>query len=331
MRRITFLYLIGLLILAGEVFAGGKSEKKSEKAIELSFAIHTTPNTIEHKAAQKMKETIESKSGGKILIKLFPGATLGGEKDNIEQLKVNEVQLAIFGDILPSVLAAKYSPTVIPFIYPNIEEVYAAWNGRLGTMMKKSIEENGLVVLGLQERGARNLTANKPVRTPEDLKGLKIRVPEIPTWVKVWAQFGALPTPVAWPEVYNALQLKVVDAQENPYANIYTAKLYEVQKYLIHTKHLINVFHWAASKKWFDALSESDKQLIITTVKDVTAWADKETRAEASKLLDELKAKGMEVIDVDTAIFRKTALPAIREIAKDWAPGVYDEVKQYLE
>lgn len=256
---------------------------------------------------------------------------MGGEKDNIEQLKVGEVQLSIFGDILPSVLAAKYSPTVIPFIYPNIESVYTAWNGKLGIMMKKSIEENGLVVLGLQKRGARNLTSNRPVRKPDDLKGLKIRVPEIPAWVKVWKQLGALPTPIAWPEVYNSLQLKVVDAQENPYANIYTAKLYEVQKYLVHTQHLFNVFHWAASKKWYDSLPEGDKNMASAAVKEVTAWADKETDAEASRLLSELKAKGMEVIEVNGAEFRQSALPAIKEISKDWAPGVYEEVKQFLE
>ena len=186
MKRSLILGLAVILIPAIYLFSGGKSEENVIKTKEISYAIHTAPNTIEHKAAQKLKEIIETKSNGKYTINLFPGAALGGEKDNIEQLKVGEVQLSIFGDILPSVLAAKYSPTVIPFIYPNIESVYTAWNGKLGIMMKKSIEENGLVVLGLQKRGARNLTSNRPVRKPDDLKGLKIRVPEIPAWVKVW-------------------------------------------------------------------------------------------------------------------------------------------------
>lgn len=337
MKKVFALFLIVAFVFTGLVGCGGGQEadqeqpKDAPKPQEISIAIHTAPNTIEHQAAEKFKEIIEDKSGGKYDVKLFPGATLGGEKDNIEQLKVNEVQMSIFGDILPSVLAPEYAVTVIPFIFPDIDAVYEAWDGPIGEGMKKDIEENGLVVMGLQERGARNLTSDRPVNTPDDLKGLKIRVPEIPTWVAVWKELGAIPTPIAWPEVYNALQLKVVNAQENPYANITSAKLYEVQKYLVHTRHLINVFHWAGSKKWYDSLSAEDQKLMMDTVKEVTAWADEETAASADKLLQEIKDEGMEVIDVDTSAFSKKALPAIEELSKDWAPGVYDEVKKFLE
>lgn len=340
MKKILVLLLV--FALSVSVLAGCSSnnadqpeqpeqpEQPAEK-VEITIAIATAPNTIEAQAAEMFKDLVEERSNGKFEVSIFAGGSLGGERDNIEQLKINEVQMSILGDILPSLLAPDSSPTVVPFIYPDLEAVYAAWDGKLGDMMKASIEENGLVMLGLQERGARNLTTNKPVNSPEDLKGLKIRVPEIPSWVKVWSQLGTLPTPIAWPEVYNSLQLGVVEAQENPYSNITTAKLYEVQDYLVHTNHLINVFHWAGSKQFFDSLSEEDRNLIQTAIDEATAWADQETKATADQLLQEIKDTGMQVIEVDGAAFRRAALPAIQELAKDWAPGVYEEVEQYLK
>ncbi|MEW5867521.1 MAG: TRAP transporter substrate-binding protein [Bacillota bacterium] len=330
MIRGKFFAVIMSLAFLGIMMFGQVSA--STKAIDVSFALHTAPNTPEHEASIKFKEIVEARSNGGMVVRLYPGAVLGGEKDNIEQLKVGEVALAIFGDILPSTLATEYAPTVIPFIYPNVEEVYKAWEGRLGDMMKKAIlERGGMMVVGLQRRGARNLTANKPVKVPADLRGIKLRVPEIPSWVRVWKELGAIPTPIAWPEVYNALQLNVVDAQENPYANVYTAKLYEVQKYLIHTEHLHNVFHWALSKKFYDKLSPEYQKIIIEAAKEASEWGDRRSKEVDSDYLKKLKELGMVVVEVDKSVFRKAALPAIKELAQSWAPGVWDEVKKYFD
>lgn len=131
--------------------------------------------------------------------------------------------------------------------------------------------------------------------------------------------------------MYSSLQLGVVEAQENPYGTIMSGKLFEVQKYLINTNHLHAIFHWAGSKEFFDGLSAEDRELVQTAIDEVVAWANQETRAAAAQVLQELQARGMEVIEVDGAAFRKLALPAIQELAKDWADGVYDEVKGFME
>jgi tripartite ATP-independent transporter DctP family solute receptor len=278
------------------------------------------------------KKLVEERSNGEITVKLFPGAALGGEKDNMEQLKVGEIQMSIFGDILTSQLAPEYDPTVIPFIYPNLEEVYKTWNGSLGDKIKNAlIERGGVQLVALQARGARNLTANKKVEKPEDLKGLKLRVPEIPTWVTAWKGLGALPTPIAWAEVYSALQTKVVDGQENPYENILTAKLYEVQKYTIKTEHLYNVFHWVVGKKWFDGLTPEQQKIITAAADEATKWGDEQKAKQDQALEQELKDAGNEIVEVDKELFRKAALPAIKEISKDWAPETWEEVKGFLE
>lgn len=331
---------LGVLLLFTLAGCGGKKETPSsgapqgtegQKSYKIVFALHSQPNTTEHEAAKKFKETVESKSGGKITVDIFPGSTLGGEKDQLEQIKVGEIQMSIFGDLLPSQLAPEYAATIIPFVFPNVDAVYAYWDSPIGKEMKKVIEQNGnVLVVGLQRRGARNLTANKPVRTPEDLQGLKLRVPEIPSWVTVWKSMGALPTPIAYNELYNALQTKVVDAQENPYENIYSSKLYEVQKYLINTEHLFNVFHWAMSKKFYDSLPSDLQKLVLDAAKEASQWGDSEAAKKDSEIFNQLKGK-MEVIQVNKADFRKKALAGIKEVAKTWAPGVYDAVKQYIE
>lgn len=354
MKKIFSMFLVGILIVTTLVGCGqkpgasndaNKTETKTEakpeakkesnskeKPIEITFAIHTQPNTNEVKSAEMFKKLVEERSNGQITVKLFPGAVLGGEKDNMEQLKVGEIQMSIFGDILTSQLAPEYDPTVIPFIYPSLDEVYKTWNGPLGDKIKNAlIERGGVQLIALQKRGARNLTANKKIETPEDLKGLKLRVPEIPTWVTVWKGLGALPTPIAWSEVYSALQTNVVDAQENPYENILTAKLYEVQKYTMKTEHLYNVFHWVVGKKFFDGLTPEHQKIILTAAEEATKWGDEQKEKLDKELEQKLIDLGNEIVTVDKKLFRQAALPAIKELSKDWAPGVWDEVKGYLE
>ena len=141
---------------------------------------------------------------------------------------------------------------------------------------------------------------------------------------------GALPTPIAWNEVYSALQTKVVDAQENPYENIYSAKLYEVQKYTIKTEHLFNMFHWVVNKDFFNNLKPEYQQIILDAVKEATKWGDDQIEKKEEELEQKLKEAGMKIIEVDKEAFRKAAIPGIKEVAKGWAPGVWDEIKGYI-
>lgn len=340
MKKLVTMLLISALIISlvvgcGQQKASNESssgqQQKEEKPIEITFAIHTPPGTIENQAAEMFKKIVEEKTNNAITVKLYPGAVLGGEKDNIEQIKTGEIQMSIFGDILTSIFAPEYDPTVIPFIFPDIESVYKYWNGPFGEKIKQALEQRGNVILiGLEKRGARNLTTNKEIKKPEDLKGLKIRVPEIPTWVTVWKSLGTLPTPIAWNEVYSALQTKVVDAQENSYENIYSAKLYEVQKYTIKTEHLFNMFHWVVNKDFFNNLKPEYQQIILDAVKEATKWGDDQIEKKEEELEQKLKEAGMKIIEVDKEAFRKAAIPGIKEVAKGWAPGVWDEIKGYI-
>ena len=304
----------------------------AEANTSLDFAIHTEPNTAAHQAAEYFKEIVEEETDNEITVNLFPGAALGGEMDNIEQLAGGDVAFSIFGDILPSTLAEEVATTVVPFIYPSVEDVYEAWESEIGDMMNEKIEESGLMVIGLQKRGARHLTANRRIETPDELDGLRIRVPEIDTWVTVWEGIGASPTPVAWDEVYSALQTGVVEAQENPYENIYTPGLYEVQDYVMETGHLHNVFHWAVSLSVFEDLDEEHQDIILEAAERAAEYGSEITEDNIDEFKSAVQEEGMEVVEVDTELWISAAEPYVREIAEEeWLPEVWEHIEQYFD
>lgn len=300
---------------------------------ELGFALHTSPPGPEFAAVDKFIELVEKRSEGKIKVKTFPSAVLGGERDNIEQLTVNQVAMTLNGDLLPNVAAPQYAATVVPFIFPGPEAVYEYWASPIGEKAKEAIRGKvGIEVVAFMRRGDRHLTAKKPINTPGDIKGVKLRVPEIPSWVRAWTAVGARPTPVAWPEVFSGLQMGVVDAQENPCFNINQAKLYEVQQYLIYTAHVPAVWHWSISKRFLDGLTPELRKAVIESAVEAAKFGDDLSKTEIDKTCNELETKHkMKVIKPDRASFVAAARPAIDELAKAWAPGVLDAVSKHLK
>ena len=321
------------LLVAAAVGAIFASTPAGAQTIELGIALHTSPPGPEFQAVDRFTELVKQRSGGKIQVKTFPSAVLGGERDNIEQLTVNQVAMTLNGDLLPNVAAPQYAATVVPFVFPDPESVYEYWASPIGEKAKEAIRSKvGIEVVAFMRRGDRHLSAKKPISKPDDIKGVKLRVPEIPSWVKAWTAVGARPTPVAWPEVFSALQMGVVDAQENPCFNINQAKLYEVQQYLIYTAHVPAVWHWSISKRFLDGLGPDLRKVVVDSAVEAAKFGDELTKSEIDKTCNELETKHkMKPIRPDRAAFVKAARPAIDELAKAWAPGVLDAVSKHLK
>jgi tripartite ATP-independent transporter DctP family solute receptor len=303
------------------------------QTIELGIALHTSPPGPEFAAVDKFAELVKQRSGGKIAVKTFPSAVLGGERDNIEQLTVNQVAMTLNGDLLPNVAAPQYAATVVPFVFPSAEAVFDYWASPIGAKAKEAIQQKvGIEVVAFMRRGDRHLTAKKEVKSADDVKGIKLRVPEIPSWVKVWAAVGARPTPVAWPEVFSALQMGVVDGQENPCFNIHQAKLYEVQTHLIYTAHVPAVWHWSVSKRFLDGLTPELRKVVIDSAVEAAKFGDDLTKTEIDKVCQALvTTHKMKEVRPDRATLVKAARPAIDDLAKAWAPGVLDAVSKHLQ
>jgi len=321
-----FVMVISLLLVLG---IGTSSHAK--KPIELAFALHTAPGGPDHMAVDVFKGLVESRSKGQLQVTLFPGGQLGGERDNLEQLKRGEVALTQSGDLCVSLYASEYGPMIIPFVFPTVEHVFQAWDGTIGTQIKKAfMEKGGVHLVGIQRRGSRMLTAKKAIASPDDMKGLKIRVPEIPTWVEVWKEIGGLPTVVAWPEVFGALQTGVVEAQENPLYLIYTTKLYEVQSHVMLTAHVQACFHWLMSDKVLNSLPKDLQEIVLNSAAQASEYGDLLTAKQEQNYIKKLKEAGMKVISVDAKPFMAKAQPAVERIRQKWAPGVYEEVQKII-
>lgn len=322
--------LVILLVLA-LTLSIGLAQADSAK-YEMTVALHTAPGTIEHQAIERFKENVEKQTNGELVVNIFPGAQLGAEGENLEQIMLDEIQGSIFGDVMTSQLAADLDPTVIPFVFSNVDDVFATWNGPLGDKIKAAcIEKGNIRVVGIGRRGARYLLGNKEMKTPEDMKGLKLRLPEIDTWVALWKSVGALPTPIAFSEVYSALQTKVVDSFESTLELVYTGKYYEVQKYAMKTEHLYGLFHFGVSESWLQSLPEEMRNIVIAAGEEACQWGDEKAADYESEMAAELVENGMTIVEVDKQAFIDAVTPAIENIAKTvWQPEVWETVQQYM-
>jgi tripartite ATP-independent transporter DctP family solute receptor len=184
--------------------------------------------------AKEAADRIKQETGGRVEIQIFPNNQLGSDTDMLSQVRSGGVEFFTLSPLILSTLVPNASISGIGFAFPNYDSVWKAMDGELGTYVRGQITKANLVVMDkIWDNGFRQTTSsNKPIQTPDDLKGFKIRVPVSPLWTSMFTAFGSAPASINFAEVYTALQTKVVDGQENPLAIISTAKLYEVQKFV---------------------------------------------------------------------------------------------------
>lgn len=300
-------------------------------AEEIAIAVHVAPTDGMYLVAQRIEANIEEQSGGKFDVVVL-GQEVGGERDQLEATTTGEYQITLGGSVPMSIYAPEYAASDLPFVWETSADARQIYEGELGAAVQTQFEENGnMRLVGLSARTPRNLTSNTPITTPEDLAGARLRVPEIPAWVEIWSAVGALPSPVAWPEVYTSLQTGVIQMQENPVAAINSGKLYEVQDYINLTEHVHSFYHWLANDEWYAGLSAEDQAMIQGAIDEAVDWGDEQTLEGETDVLQFLTDNGMEVVETDTAAFRQMAAPAIRSVAENYAPAVRDYVLSKLD
>ncbi|MCX5732916.1 MAG: TRAP transporter substrate-binding protein [candidate division NC10 bacterium] len=328
MRR-TILTLLSLIMLVA--LAVPTPPATAGAKIDVTVVMHNARNEeIVWGIANRIKNDLEKNSNGEMAVRLL-GPEVGGERDLQEGTSRNEFQIFQSGDMAVSTYGVKYAVMSAPFLFPGYDAVDKVYKGKLGEKLNEALVKNGnLRILGLSRRGARLLTASKPIPSPAEVKGLKLRVPEIPQWVAIWKELGALPTPVAWPEVFTALQTGVVNGQENPVLQIYEGKLYEVQKFVMMTEHISSYFHWVANEKFLQGLSQANRKLVGDVVKSAADWGSTKQVEKAAELRAIMeKQYGVKFIEVDKPKFTQAARPAIERIATEqWAPEVKDLLKE---
>ena len=252
--------------------------------------------------AQKFADIVAAKSGGKITVSVFPGGALGGDAPNVSALQGGTIEFVLLNSGILASQVKDFEVYDFPFMFANGQESDAVVDGPFGQKMHAKLGDKGIVGLAYFELGFRNITnSRKAITTVEDIAGLKLRV--IPNAINVdWVKaLGANPTPMAFPEVYAALEQKAIDGQENPLNVILANKFAEVQKHLAITNHQYNPQSLIFSKKIWDTLSADEKKILQDAANEANKFQRQVSREMAGSTLDQLKKAGMQVTEFSPA------------------------------
>jgi tripartite ATP-independent transporter DctP family solute receptor len=277
---------------------------------------------------EKFAELVAAKSGGKLKVSLFPGGTLGSDQANVSALQGGTLEMASMNSGIFASQVKEFAVFDFPFLFGNTKEADAVMDSAFGQGLHKKLEDKGLVGLAYYELGFRNITNSKrPITKLEDLEGLKLRVIPNPInvdWVKA---LGANPTPLPFPELYAALEQGAVDGQENPFATINSAKLYEVQKHMVLSNHQYNPQSVVISKKFWDKLSPAEQKILAEAATESAKYQREQARAQAASLLDNLKKNGMQVTELSAQDMNRLR-DKMRPVTAKYAVSVGQETVQ---
>lgn len=249
-------------------------------------------------AAKRFAQLVNEKSGGDLEVRVFPNGQLyGGDPSAaVKQLAGGSLDMLLNSTSLYATFNPKFSAIAVPYLFKDVDQLRAYLDSDMGKELQSDLSEIGITGLDLWPRPLRQITNSKrPITQPDDLKGLKLRVPNNPLWVEFFGAMGAAPTPMAFAEVYNALQLGVVDGQENPVNVPVSAKLYEVQKYLSLTNHIADAWVFGVNPARLDSLTEEQRALLAEAADETEAWKAANDAADIEKSIATLKENGMEV------------------------------------
>lgn len=280
---------------------------------------------------QKFAELVAKRSGGKLTVKEFAASTLGGEQQQFSATQGGVQEMTVLSATVAGASVKEFTLLDIPFSFTRGEQADALLQGPFGQALLKRLPDKGLVGLGFWEAGFRQFTnSRKPIQTADDLKGLKVRVIPNPMYVESFAALGTNPVPMAFPELYGALESRAMDAQENPFAIILNSKFYEVQKYLSVTNHVYTASPVVVSKRFWDRLSAAEQKILQDAAVEAGAYQRRLSRDTSVAARKELEGK-MQVNDVPAAVLtrmRELTAPVAEKFAASYDPAM---VKLYRE
>ena len=278
------------------------------------------PGSLFQKSADEFAKRANAKLGGKAKVIVYGSSQLGGDKEMIQKLKLGTLDMALPSTVMSSEvdIAGLFE---MPYIVKDRAHMGRIEKEIFWPAIEPAIEKKGLTVLALWENGFRQITNNKrPIKAPGDLAGIKLRVPEGKWRVKMFQTYGANPSPMKFSELFTALQTGVMDGEENPLTQIYSAKLQEVQKYLSMSGHVYTPAYLTVGTKRWESLPADVRKILVDTAKDTQAFVYQTAAHDEEELLGKLKQAGMQVNDVDKDAFVAASKPIYEEFGKE-VPG----------
>lgn len=319
-------------ILRTAVLLGGLLATAPAMAQNARLGYVPTPDHPVGQASRHFAKLIEDKTGGRIKIETFGSGVLGSEPEMQASVQAGFIDIMVGPTPNLVGVVPQFMIFDLPFFYKDFAAVDAVMDGPVGEKLFAQLrEKTGIVGLAWWDNGFRHMTnAKRPVNNVQDMAGLNIRVIPNPLFIATWTALGTNPTPLPWPELYSALENRAVDAQETPYALIYTARFYEVQSHLAKTSHVYTPFVLLASRKWFGSLSDKDKTLVMEAAKESATFQRDISRKASEELESQLVAKGFKITqpspEAMTAM-RERVAPVVVEYSKKIGTDLVEQAR----
>lgn len=327
-----------LTMLLAACGGGGSSSSagkgSEEKEMKLKMSVTVGDSSTWYKAAEKFANEVSENTDGRIKIDIFPNEQLsnGDSGKAVESLAKGTIDLTYNSTIIYSILNEKLGVLSAPFLFKSLEETDEKLAGEGGDMIKDILRDFGVEPLGFAQNGFRQVTNSvKEIKTPEDIKGLKMRIPGITMYTDLWTTLGANPATMSFSEVFTSLQQGTIDGQENPIDVIHSSKLNEVQDYMTMWNYSYDPLVLGMNKKLFDSLSDGDKEIIQTAADNANKFQIEEARKLEAEQIKALEEAGMKIYyptDEEMAAFKEAAQPIYDKYKEIWGEDLLNAFQQ---
>lgn len=324
--------VLSALMVAGCGGQQAASGSGNGKTVKIQIGYENNPGEPLDQALHKWQELLKEKSNGTMEIDLYPSSQLGNKNDLIDQMLAGQPVITLADGAFYADRGVKDFGIVFgPYLFNNWDECWKLTKSDWYAKESKALENKGLkLVTSNWIYGARHTLTKKPVNTVEDLKGLKIRVPNNTIQVKGFEVLGAVPTPMALGDVYTALQQGTIDGLENPLPVLYNGKFQEVAKYLILDAHVMNFTTWVCGTQFFNSLTKEQQDLLVSTGNEAGIYNNDLQKKSEAEVLDKFKNEGVTIVTPSPEVmkgFQDKAKPfySLPDF-KDWSPNLYDTV-----
>lgn len=303
-------------LAAGVLLCGAPAQAQTKWRLAGNFATEHSSSV----AMNMFRDELAKASGGALTVDVFPAMQLGGAQENVQNVRAGTLQLIWVGMAFLSRTVPELEAISLPFQFESREQAFRVVDGPVGQLLDGKLADKGLVSLAFLELGARHVTNSKrPLKSLEDLKGLKIRMQPNETHLATFRALGANPVALDIKELYSALQQGVVDGQENPFSVINASRYFEVQKFVSNTGHFFDFINVVANKRAFDGLPPAQQKLVRDTMHKAALWQRDRARTEETESIAEIRKRGMQYDDVS---------PAFREQLRKGSAGIVEDVKK---
>ena len=332
--------ILSLAMVLSLVACGGSSDssapaddgaaEESTEVITLRASSSTAPTHPYNVGLEKFAELVAERTNGQIKIDIFPSAQLGDERANIEDLQMGTLDIAVSSTGPLGNFVEDFLILDLPYLFSNYEHAHAVLDGEVGEGLKAQLTDLGIVGGAFWENGFRHMTNSKlPINTPADCAGLKLRCMENQAHIAAFSALGMDPTPMAWSEVFTALQQGVIDGQENPIAVIYSNAVYEAQAHLAITNHVYSAAMILFSQATMEKLTAEQQQILLDAAQEVAAYERSLCEDGEAEQIAEMESKGLQVTYPEIAPFQDALADVYSQFAEQFGQENIDAIRNY--